>query len=81
MTIVEKVKKRISECPLGSEERVLLRGILGELALNPQSDGGVYFLKQWIKRNEEQRARTRRNIKEADRIDFETELLQSLLED
>ncbi len=80
MTITEKVKQRIADCPLGSEEKTLLRGILGELSRNGQEDGG-YFVQQWIKKNEEQRRRTRRNAREAERIDFETELLRSLLED
>jgi hypothetical protein len=81
MSIAEKVKERISELPLGSEEKMLLRGVLGELARNAPDGEGERFVKQWIKKNEEQRARTRRNVKEAERIDFETDLLRSLLED
>lgn len=80
MSLSETIKLQMKELPLGSEEKMLLRSILGELTvLKPRNE--TSFLKQWLQKNEVQLMRTRRNIKEARMIDMESKLIESLLKE
>lgn len=81
MDLAGKLKDRIIEAELGSEERIALHFILGEYTRSTRIGDPVQFLSRWIKENENQRQRFRRDPKEVTRIDFETNILKSLLED
>lgn len=81
MDLVAKLKDRINEADLGSEERITLHSILGEYTKNKRISDPVHFLGKWIKENEDQKRRLRRDPKEVARIDFESEILRNLLED
>jgi len=80
MDFVKKLKDRISEAPIGSEERITLLAILGEYTRSRQSSP-AHFIQKWIKDDEDQKRRFRRDPKEVSSIDFEIDILRSLLED
>jgi hypothetical protein len=79
MTLEDKVKERISEAPLGSDEKNCLRCILGELTSKKGS--GIAVLRELLRQNEEAMRRTRRNREELNRIEIENTVLKSLLEE
>lgn len=81
MDLVTKLKDRIVESELGSDERVTLHSILGEYTRSTRVSDPTTFLTKWIRENDDQRRRFRRDPKEVTRIDFETEILKSLLQD
>jgi hypothetical protein len=80
MTLEDKVKERISEAPLGSDEKNCLRCILGELT-SKKGTSGITVLRELLRQNEEAMRRTRRNKEEANRIQIENTVLKSLLEE
>jgi hypothetical protein len=79
--LVSTLKQRIAESELGSEERVTLHSILGEYTRSSRLVDPNQFLSKWIRENDDQRRRFRRDPKEVARIDFETDILKSLLEE
>lgn len=79
MTLEEKVKQKIADAPLGSDEKNCLRCILGELTSKKGS--GVAVLRELLRQNEEALRRTRRNPAEIGRIELENTVLKSLLEE
>ena len=81
MDLAGKLKDRILEAELGSEERITLHSILGEYTRSTRVSDPTLFLSKWINENDDQRRRFRRDPKEVTRIDFETGILRSLLED
>ena len=81
MDLVAILKERIDETKFGSEERTTLHSILGEYTQAKRTTTPLQFLQKWIKTNEDQKRRFRRDQKEVARIEFETEVLRSLLPD
>jgi hypothetical protein len=81
MNLDEKIRTRINESEFGSEERNVLRTILGECTRSKVGTGrGATFLQRMIRTNKEL-LRDRRRDPESDRIRFETKVLESLLQD
>lgn len=82
MNLDEKLRLRINEAEFGSEERTVLRTILGELTRAQSCPGkGSGFLQQMIRTNKELLRKSRRHDQEAIRIEQENEILESLLQD
>lgn len=81
MDMGEKIRTRIQQVPLGSEERNVLRSILGELSRVGACQSGTTFVHNTLKTNRELLRKLRSNNKDVPRIEFENEVLESLLDD
>lgn len=80
MDLTAKLKERIAEASIGSNERVTLNSILGEYTRSKHMTDPVHFVEKWIKENDDQCRRFRRDPKEVSRIKFESDVLRSLLD-
>lgn len=82
MNLDEKLRSRIKESAFGSEERTVLRSILGELARSQMCPSkGTSFISQMIRTNKDLLRKLRRHDQESKRIEYENEVLESLLQD
>lgn len=84
MRLTEKLRWRIGLASIGSEERMILRAILGELITKQPCPNEQAFVERLIRGNDEQVKKMERrqyDPKDIARTNRETEVLRSLIEE